>query len=453
MLWRLRLGLAVGPACRAARPGDCGPDQARARAHRRARVAPPPNALWLPGSPPGRFSLRCNSSGQLVAPEILAPTLVFFGVHHPRLRQKRLDLRLQARRLFAHPLIAHRLALARVRSHLRPVDRELAEPRQSHLARHLHHPHKQLAELRQMSAAELTYRAMLREVARREHPKRYILLQLPRHRARGECARRVGIDQHLDHHRRLVGGVASTVPLVGRIERRQVQCIDHIADVMSQVSWGNPLLQVRPAKARVGPAGRHETWSASGVPTTQLAYRIILPPAQIHPQPVRYQLCRADLSAAHAPRARSGDRNIPFPHRRAAAATPSSDFSIGAAPPRCAAGRTRACRDALAGPGAGHGRARILGRGAPRQARLDARRAMRRSACADEITIGFRAAGSSWPTRSTALDSNRGAASRSTSAPRRAASPTCFFSAGRRACTRSTSATASSTGGFAMTSG
>ncbi len=186
--------------------------------------------------------------GQLVAPEILAPTLVFFGVHHPRLRQQRLDLRLQASRLFAHPLIAHRLALARVRSHLRPVDRELAEPRQSHLARHLHHPHKQLAELRQMSAAELTYRAMLREVARREHPKRYFLLQLPRHRARGECARRVGIDQHLDHHRRLVGGVASTVPLVGRIERRQVQCIDHIADVMSQVPWGNPLLQVQRQK-------------------------------------------------------------------------------------------------------------------------------------------------------------------------------------------------------------
>ena len=205
--------------------------------------------------------------GQLVAPQILAPTLVFVGVHHPRLRQQRLDLRLQASRLFAHPLIAHRLALARLRAHLRPVDRELAKPRQSHLARHLHHPHKQLAELRQMSASELTYRAMLREVARREHPKRDILLQLPRHRARGECAPRVGIDQHLDPHRRLVGGVASTVPLVGRIERRQVQCIDHIADVMSQVPWGNPLLQVRRHKQGVGPAGRHETWSASGVPT------------------------------------------------------------------------------------------------------------------------------------------------------------------------------------------
>ena len=32
-----------------------------------------------------------------------------------------------------------------------------------------------------MSASELAHRAMLREVARREHPKRHILLQLPRH--------------------------------------------------------------------------------------------------------------------------------------------------------------------------------------------------------------------------------------------------------------------------------
>ena len=40
--------------------------------------------------------------GQLVAPKRLAPTLVFLRVHRPRLRQQRLDLRLQTNLLLAH---------------------------------------------------------------------------------------------------------------------------------------------------------------------------------------------------------------------------------------------------------------------------------------------------------------------------------------------------------------
>ena len=232
--------------------------------------------------------------------------LIFFGVHRPRLPQQRLDLRLQANLLLAHPLIAHRLALARVRSYLRPVDRQLAEPRQSHLARHPHHLHKQLAELPQMSASELAHRAMLREVARREHPKRHILLQLPRHRARGERARRVGIDQHLDHHRRLVRGVAPTVPLVRRIERRQVQCINHVADVVSEVTRGNPLLQVRRQKQGLVRLvatirGRHRA-----VPKRNWRIGSYCPLPPIHPQSIRYLLRRADFSAAQAPRSADG---------------------------------------------------------------------------------------------------------------------------------------------------
>ena len=130
---RLRLGLAVGPLVGPPAPGIAV----------LPRLAPALRRLQTRfGCLDRRQALlpALQLLGQLVAPEILAPTLVFFGVHHPRLRQQRLDLRLQASPLFAHPLIAHRLALARVRAHLRPVDRELAEPRQSHLARYLHHP-------------------------------------------------------------------------------------------------------------------------------------------------------------------------------------------------------------------------------------------------------------------------------------------------------------------------
>ena len=297
---RLRLGLAVGALVGPPAPGIAvlprlAPVLIIARALRRLQtrfggldrrqaLLPALQLLW-----------------QFVAAEILAPMLIFFGVHRPRLPQQRLDLRLQANLLLAHPLIAHRLALARVRSYLRPVDRQLAEPRQSHLARYPHHLHKQLAELPQMSASELAHRAMLREVARREHPKRHILLQLPRHRARGERARRVGIDQHLDHHRRLVRGVAPTVPLVRRMERRQVQCINHVADVVSEVTRGNPLLQVRRQKQGLVRLvatirGRHQA-----VPKRNWRIGSYCPLPPIHPQSIRYQLRRADFSAAQAP--------------------------------------------------------------------------------------------------------------------------------------------------------
>ena len=153
-----------------------------------------------------------------------------------------------------------------------------------------------------MSASELAHRAMLREVARREHPKRHILLQLPRHRARGERARRVGIDQHLDHHRRLVRGVAPAVPLVRRIERRQVQRINHVADVVSEVTRGNPLLQVRRQKQGLVRLvatirGRHRA-----VPKRNWRIGSYCPLPPIHPQSIRYLLRRADFSAAQAPR-------------------------------------------------------------------------------------------------------------------------------------------------------
>ena len=79
--------------------------------------------------------------------------------------------------------MAHRLALARVRAHLGPVDRQRPEPHNPHLARHPHHLHEQPPELLQMAAAKLTQRAVLGKVPRRKQPKRHILLELPRDRA------------------------------------------------------------------------------------------------------------------------------------------------------------------------------------------------------------------------------------------------------------------------------
>ena len=74
------------------------------------------------------------------------------------------------------------------------------------------------------------------EVLRPKDPKRHILLKRPRNGSRGKHPRRVGVNQNLHHHRRLIGGVATTVTLIRRIERAQVERIDKVADVMGQMS-------------------------------------------------------------------------------------------------------------------------------------------------------------------------------------------------------------------------
>ena len=85
---------------------------------------------------------------------------------------------------------------------------------------------------------------VLRKVARRQNPERNILFQLPRDPARREHPRRVGVEQHLHHHPRLIRRVATAVPLVPSVERRQIQTVHQIADMVRQVALGQPLPHV-----------------------------------------------------------------------------------------------------------------------------------------------------------------------------------------------------------------
>ena len=191
---RLRLGLAVGALVGPPAPGMAGPAQARAHVHRRVRVAPASKRAF--GGLDRRQALlpALQLLGQFVAPEILGPNARL--LRRPSPPPSSAAPRSPPASEPPPGPSAHRSSLCACSRSRAPSSRRSTacpKPRQSHLARHLHHPHKQLAELRQMSASELAHRAMLRKVARREHPKRHILLQLPRHRARGERARRVGI--------------------------------------------------------------------------------------------------------------------------------------------------------------------------------------------------------------------------------------------------------------------
>jgi hypothetical protein len=86
-------------------------------------------------------------------------------------------------------------------------------------------------------------RAVLGEVARTQHPKCQVFMQLALDLARAENAGGVAIDQHLDHHRWVERLVARTAACVPGIERLQVQRIDRVTDEVRQMPLGQPVLQ------------------------------------------------------------------------------------------------------------------------------------------------------------------------------------------------------------------
>ena len=55
----------------------------------------------------------------------------------------------------------------------------------------------------------------------------------------------VPVQQHLDHHPRLIRGVAPTVAFIPRVKRRQVQSVDQVAHVMRKVPFGQPVAHIR----------------------------------------------------------------------------------------------------------------------------------------------------------------------------------------------------------------
>ena len=73
------------------------------------------------------------------------------------------------------------------------------------------------------------------------HPKRHVLLQLPRHPP--QHPRRIPVEQHLDHHPRLIRGVATTVTLIRR--RPRIQPVHQVAHVMRKVPFRKPIPHIR----------------------------------------------------------------------------------------------------------------------------------------------------------------------------------------------------------------
>ena len=106
-------------------------------------------------------------------------------------------------------------------------------------------------------------------------------------------------------YRALPVRLASFSPMRCVAGSRAGSTANHVADVVSEVTRGNPLLQVRRQKQGLVRLvatirGRHQA-----VPKRNWRIGSYCPLLPIHPQSIRYQLRRADFSAAQAPRRQS----------------------------------------------------------------------------------------------------------------------------------------------------
>jgi hypothetical protein len=266
VLLRLRGGLAEGALVQRPLPRGA------------VRIARP--ALIIGGAPTGRvgfalarFQPRLGRSDRLktllapldLAGDVQLRLVLLRLIGGSRLLQQRLDLRGQLRFGPLHALVAHRLVPRGVGLDLGAVHRDRAKLRQPALARQAHHLHKQPGELLQVQRAEIADRAVLGEVARREHSEGHVLVQLARDLARAEHPAGIGVHQHLDHHGRVKGLVARPAAGVARVKGAQVQRIDGVADEVGQVPFGQPVLQRR-GQRHPAPAGAAGRWRARWAP-------------------------------------------------------------------------------------------------------------------------------------------------------------------------------------------
>src|ERR1700687_3010206 len=96
-----------------------------------------------------------------------------------------------------------------------------------------------------MELAEIRDGAKVRQVARRQYAKPHVLAQTPLDAPRTEHPHAIPVHQHLGHHSRIVGRLPARFVSIHRIQRRQVQMVDHIADEVDQMILGQPFTQAR----------------------------------------------------------------------------------------------------------------------------------------------------------------------------------------------------------------
>ena len=198
-----------------------------------------------------RSSRRCSSAGSS-SPRTSGPCAASSAASVASACVVSAAICSRSRRLFvAHPSVTHRLVLARIGLHLRPIHRQRPELDDARFAGDRHDLHEQRLERRQVLLPKLRDRSVRRKIARRQHAIRDILFQLPRDPTRRKRPGGIRVHQHRHHHLRIERLIAAPIPLVGRVERLQIQRGDRVGDEERQMAFGEPVARRRREQQRL----------------------------------------------------------------------------------------------------------------------------------------------------------------------------------------------------------
>jgi hypothetical protein len=96
-----------------------------------------------------------------------------------------------------------------------------------------------------MTTPEPGQRGMIRTLVHRQYPIRHVLDQAPLDPPGGPLACAVGIQQHPQHHHRVIHRTTTTISTIGGIEPRHIQLRDHIKNEERQMIFRQPIFHRR----------------------------------------------------------------------------------------------------------------------------------------------------------------------------------------------------------------
>ena len=175
---------------------------------------------------------------QLVDALIVTVALILGGVGLGRFGKDRCDLGIERR---SRPVGVHR----GVGGELGPVERDEPERAQTSPRTEPEDLAEQVGERRLVLGAEASDRGMVGPLVRRDDPVGDVALAQAFDPSARALPGRIGVQEQRHHQRRVVGGCAPAVITVARVDRGEVDLLDHVENEPRQVVRRQPVPQRR----------------------------------------------------------------------------------------------------------------------------------------------------------------------------------------------------------------
>src|SRR5262249_55129391 len=156
------------------------------------------------------------------------------------------------------PLLDEVALLARVRTHLRPVDRDRPQTPEPREPPQRQHPSEQPDQRLGVPATETRDRRLIRTNTGADHPHRDVLPAAPLDHTRGTLSSRVRLQQQRHHQRRVARRPPVPVIPTRAAQRRKIETLDSLDHHPRQTIVKKPHPHIRPQQKPLLPRPAHK---------------------------------------------------------------------------------------------------------------------------------------------------------------------------------------------------